>query len=195
MQAISLHTAAVLATVFTSSLSVRTNNLSTLMSRGVVAARQEIADPPSEDEIAASEAKAREIYDRAVSVARSLKTLDLVVKSDSDADSGGNPSGAARVRMEFDLAGEFAISRLRVDIAEDGGDPENPSFTVVLNEEGAIGLDFTERFNASVLAAPNRSDVPPQLNLNLKASELLNLQGAIDAQGAWQTQLQLFFRF
>lgn len=58
-----------------------------------------------------------------------------------------------------------------------------------------IGLDFTERFNASVLAAPNRSDVPPQLNLNLKASELINLQGAIDAQGAWQTQLQLFFRF
>ena len=58
-----------------------------------------------------------------------------------------------------------------------------------------IGLDFTERFNASVLAAPNRSDVPPQLNLNFKASELLNLQGAIDAQGAWQTQLQLFFRF
>ena len=58
-----------------------------------------------------------------------------------------------------------------------------------------IGLDITERFNASVLAAPNRSDVPPQINLNFKASELLNLQGAIDAQGAWQTQLQLFFRF
>ena len=58
-----------------------------------------------------------------------------------------------------------------------------------------IGLDFTERFNASVLAAPNRSDVPPQLNLNLKASELINLQGAIDSQGGWQTQLQLFFRF
>jgi len=58
-----------------------------------------------------------------------------------------------------------------------------------------IGLDLSERFNASVLAAPNRSDVPPQLNLNFKASELLNLQGAVDAQGAWQTQLQLFFRF
>ncbi|WP_255001335.1 translocation/assembly module TamB domain-containing protein [Cyanobium sp. Alchichica 3B3-8F6] len=58
-----------------------------------------------------------------------------------------------------------------------------------------IGLDISERFNASVLAAPNRSDVPPQLNLNLKASELLNLQGSIDAQGAWQTQLQVFFRF
>lgn len=58
-----------------------------------------------------------------------------------------------------------------------------------------IGLDITERFNASVLAAPNRSDVPPQLNLNYKASELLNLQGSIDAQGAWQTQLQVFLRF
>ncbi|MEX0589168.1 MAG: translocation/assembly module TamB domain-containing protein [Cyanobium sp.] len=58
-----------------------------------------------------------------------------------------------------------------------------------------LGLDITERFNASVLAAPNRSDVPPQLNLNYKASELLNLQGSIDAQGAWQTQLQVFFRF
>jgi translocation and assembly module TamB len=58
-----------------------------------------------------------------------------------------------------------------------------------------IGLDVTERFNASVLAAPNRSDVPPQLNLNYKASELLNLQGSIDSQGAWQTQLQVFFRF
>ena len=58
-----------------------------------------------------------------------------------------------------------------------------------------IGLDISERFNASVLAAPNRSDVPPQLNLNYKASELLNLQGSIDSQGAWQTQLQVFFRF
>ena len=58
-----------------------------------------------------------------------------------------------------------------------------------------IGLDVTERFNASVLAVPNRTDVPPQLNLTYKASELLNLQGSIDSQGAWQTQLQLFFRF
>ena len=58
-----------------------------------------------------------------------------------------------------------------------------------------IGLDIDERFNASVLAAPNRSDVPPQLNLNYRASELLNLQGSVDSLGAWQTQLQIFFRF
>jgi translocation and assembly module TamB len=58
-----------------------------------------------------------------------------------------------------------------------------------------IGLDVTERFNASVLAAPNRSDVPPQLNLSYKASENLNVQAGFDTQGAWQSQLQLFFRF
>ena len=58
-----------------------------------------------------------------------------------------------------------------------------------------LGLDITERFNASVLAAPNVDNVPPQLNLTFKASELLNIQGSVDAEGAWQTQLQVFFRF
>jgi translocation and assembly module TamB len=64
---------------------------------------------------------------------------------------------------------------------------------LVLGSE--IGLDVTERFNASVLAAPNRSDVPPQLTVTYKASDNLNLQGSFDTQGAWQGQLQLFFRF
>jgi translocation and assembly module TamB len=58
-----------------------------------------------------------------------------------------------------------------------------------------LGVDISERLSASVLAAPNVDNVPPQLNLTLKASELLNLQGSIDTEGAWQTQLQVFFRF
>jgi translocation and assembly module TamB len=58
-----------------------------------------------------------------------------------------------------------------------------------------VGYDITERFNASVLAAPNRSDVPPQITLNYKASETFNLEGSVDTEGAWQTQLRLFFRF
>lgn len=58
-----------------------------------------------------------------------------------------------------------------------------------------VGLDVTDRFNASVLAAPNRSDIPPQLNLSYKASETINVQAGFDTQGAWQGQLQLFFRF
>ncbi|MEB3234814.1 MAG: translocation/assembly module TamB domain-containing protein [Cyanobacteriota bacterium] len=64
---------------------------------------------------------------------------------------------------------------------------------LVLGSE--IGVDVTERFNVSVLTAPNRSDVPQQLNLNLRATDLINLQGSVDSQGAWQTQMQLFFRF
>jgi translocation and assembly module TamB len=58
-----------------------------------------------------------------------------------------------------------------------------------------VGYDITDRINASVLAAPNRSDVPPQLTLNYKASETFNLEGSLDAQGAWQTQLRVFLRF
>ncbi len=58
-----------------------------------------------------------------------------------------------------------------------------------------IGLDVSDRFNASVLTAPNRSDIPNQMTLTYKASEILNLQGSFNTQGAWQGQLQLFFRF
>jgi translocation and assembly module TamB len=58
-----------------------------------------------------------------------------------------------------------------------------------------VGYDLTRRLNASLLAAPNRSDVPPQLNLNYKASPNLSLEGSVDTEGSWQTQLQLFLRF
>jgi translocation and assembly module TamB len=58
-----------------------------------------------------------------------------------------------------------------------------------------VGVDVTPRLNASVLAAPNRTDVPPQLNFSWKASDVLTLRGGVDTQGAWQSQLQVFFRF
>ncbi len=57
------------------------------------------------------------------------------------------------------------------------------------------GYDLSDRVSATVLVAPNRSDAPPQLTLNVKATETLNLQGSIDTQGVWQTLLQVFFRF
>ena len=60
---------------------------------------------------------------------------------------------------------------------------------------GEVGLDITRRLNASVLAAPNRSDVPAQINLNYKASNTWNIGVSIDTQGAWQSVLQFFFRF
>ena len=58
-----------------------------------------------------------------------------------------------------------------------------------------VGYDITDRINASLLAAPNRSDVPPQVTLNYKASETFNMEGSLDSEGAWQTQLRMFLRF
>ena len=64
---------------------------------------------------------------------------------------------------------------------------------LVLGSE--IGYDLTDRISTSVLAAPNRSDIPPQVTVNYKASEQLNLEASVDTQGSWQTQLRVFFRF
>ena len=64
---------------------------------------------------------------------------------------------------------------------------------LVLGSE--IGLDVTERFNFSVLAAPNRSDIPPQITVRYQASDRLGLQTSVDSEGRWQGQLQLLLRF
>ena len=64
---------------------------------------------------------------------------------------------------------------------------------LVLGSE--IGYDLTDRINTSILAAPNRSDIPPQVTVNYKASDQLNLEASVDTQGSWQTQLRVFFRF
>jgi translocation and assembly module TamB len=47
----------------------------------------------------------------------------------------------------------------------------------------------------SVLAAPNRNDIPPQGSLSYQIDQNLSISGAVDSQGTWQSQLQLFFRF
>ena len=58
-----------------------------------------------------------------------------------------------------------------------------------------VGVDITERLNFSVLSAPNRSDIPPEAVLRYQATDTFGVQGALDQQGQWQGQLQLFFRF
>jgi translocation and assembly module TamB len=58
-----------------------------------------------------------------------------------------------------------------------------------------VGVDLTDRVNVSVLAAPNRSDVAPQITLNYKASEALNLETFVDTLGSWGAQLRLLIRF
>jgi len=102
----------------------------------------------------------------------------------------GTVSDALGQRVSFALFPTFANPTVNSVGAQRSG--RLPTQLVLGSE---IGLDITERFNASVLAAPNRSDIPPQLNLNYKASDLINLQGTIDGQGALGAQLQLFLRF
>jgi len=58
-----------------------------------------------------------------------------------------------------------------------------------------LGLDLSQRFNFSVLAAPNRSDIPPQLTLRYQLNDSVGVQGSFDTDGRWQTQMQLFLRF
>jgi translocation and assembly module TamB len=58
-----------------------------------------------------------------------------------------------------------------------------------------VGVDITDRLNLSVLGAPNRSDVAPQVTLNYKASEALNLETFVDTLGSWGAQLRMLIRF
>ena len=66
-----------------------------------------------------------------------------------------------------------------------------PTFTLVTE----IGVDVTDRFDFSVLAAPNTSDVPPQATVTYQVNPNTALSGSVDSNGTWQSQLQLFFRF
>ena len=58
-----------------------------------------------------------------------------------------------------------------------------------------IGVNITDRFDLYILAAPNRNDIPPQGSLSYQIDQNLSISGAVDSQGTWQSQLQLFFRF
>ncbi len=66
-----------------------------------------------------------------------------------------------------------------------------PTFTLVTE----IGVDVTDRFDFSVLAAPNTSDVLPQATVTYQVTPNTALSGSVGSNGIWQSQLQLFFRF
>ena len=58
-----------------------------------------------------------------------------------------------------------------------------------------FGVDITDRFDVSVLAAPNNTDVPPKASVSYQISPSTSISGAVDVNGTWQSQLQVFFRF
>ena len=66
-----------------------------------------------------------------------------------------------------------------------------PTFTLVTE----IGVDVSDRFDLSVLAAPNTTDVPPQANVTYRLTPNTSVSGSVDSNGTWQSQLQVFFRF
>ncbi len=66
-----------------------------------------------------------------------------------------------------------------------------PTFTVVTE----IGFDVSDRFDLSVIAAPNNSDVPPQATVSYQLTPNTNVTGSMDSNGTWQSQFQVFFRF
>jgi len=95
-------------------------------------------------------------------------------------------------RVSFALYPTYVVPSAQTPTEGSSGSQRIPSQLVLGSE---IGIDLSERFNASVLAAPNRSDIPPQITLRYQASDRLGVQGSFDSQGRWQTQLQLFYRF
>ena len=58
-----------------------------------------------------------------------------------------------------------------------------------------IGVDVSERFDFSVLAAPNTTDVPPQGTVTYQLNPNSAVSGSVNSNGTWQSQLQMFFRF
>ena len=95
-------------------------------------------------------------------------------------------------RFSFALYPTYVVPASQTSPGGSTGTQRIPSQLVLGSE---IGVDLSERFNASVLAAPNRSDIPPQMTLRYQASDRLGVQGSLDSQGRWQTQLQLYYRF
>ena len=58
-----------------------------------------------------------------------------------------------------------------------------------------VGVALTDRFDFSVLAAPDRNDIPSQGTLTYQLNSRTSVSASVDTQGTWQSQLQVFLRF
>ena len=58
-----------------------------------------------------------------------------------------------------------------------------------------IGLDITDSINFAVQTIPGRDDLPPLGILTFQANPNLEFLGAVDSDGDWKSQVQLFFRY
>ena len=93
-------------------------------------------------------------------------------------------------RLQFALYPTYLTPQIQDDAERVSG--RVPPQLALVTE---LGVDLTDRFNFSVLAAPNRNDLPPQGTLSYQINSKLSLEGSVDNQGTWQSQFQVFFRF
>jgi translocation and assembly module TamB len=96
-------------------------------------------------------------------------------------------------RVSFAIYPSFVVPTTSQTSQSNPSNSRRVPSQLVLGTE--LGLDLSQKFNFSVLAAPNRSDIPPQLTLRYQVNETVGVQGSVDTDGRWQTQMQLFFRF
>ncbi len=102
----------------------------------------------------------------------------------------GSLTDAFSQRLQFALYPTYLTPQIQEDQERVSG--RVPPQLALVTE---FGLDLTDRFNFSVLAAPNRNDIPPQGTLSYQINPNLSLEGSVDNQGTWQSQFQVFFRF
>jgi translocation and assembly module TamB len=102
----------------------------------------------------------------------------------------GSLTDAFSQRLQFALYPTYVTPEVQ-DNQERISGRVPPQLAVVTD----LGVDITDRFNFSVLAAPNRNDIPPQGTLSYQINPNMSLSGSVDSQGTWQSQMQLFFRF
>ena len=60
-----------------------------------------------------------------------------------------------------------------------------------------FGVALTDQFSLSLLMAPNTTDVdvPPRGTVSYRLTPNTTMSASMDADGTWQSQLQVFFRF
>ena len=102
----------------------------------------------------------------------------------------GTLTDAFNQRLQFALYPTYVSPVVQNDQERVSGQVP-PQLAIVTD----MGVSITERFDFSVLAAPNRNDIPAQGTVSYQINPNFSLSGSVDSQGTWQSQLQLFMRF
>ncbi|WP_320667795.1 translocation/assembly module TamB domain-containing protein [Prochlorococcus sp. MIT 1307] len=106
----------------------------------------------------------------------------------------GNVTDSFSERLQFSLYPTTIVSSPKgaKDAKSSSGDETDTPQQAWVTD---IGIDLNKKFNFSVQATPNRSDIPPQGTLRYAVNSNLDALGSLDKEGNWQSQFQLFLRY